>query len=238
MTMDDFFAHGRYCDWREPAIVDCARDVAAGATTPAERAIALFRFVRDEVRYAFGPWGIPATVTLAAREGVCTNKSNLLVALFRAAGVPAAFGVLEVNPQEYFGSIAPPYLKPFVSSHSVHVYAAAHLGDAWVRCDPSTDVALSRKTAHFCRQTRLIEWDGRQDALDFLQPQHVYADRGLHACIDDLLDKPARNAQPATLAAINEYVRFIRSEPAFPTADALIAAYAAFRRNGRPSPAT
>jgi hypothetical protein len=232
--MDEFIVHGRYCYWREPAVLACARSLVDDGMPPTERATALFRFVRDEVRYAFGPWGVPATETLAAREGVCTNKSNLLVALFRAAGVPAAFGVLEVNPQEYFGSIAPPYLKPFVSHHSVHVYAAAHLGDAWVRCDPSTDVELSRKTAHFCRQTRLIEWDGRQDALDFLQPQHVYADRGLHACIDDLLDKPARNAQPATLAAINDYVRFIRETPVFPSADALIAAYAAVQRTRSP----
>jgi hypothetical protein len=232
--MDEFLAHGRYCNWREPAVVECARSQVDPSMTPTERAIALFRFVRDQVHYAFGPWGVPATATLAAREGVCTNKSNLLVALFRAADVPAAFGVLEVNPQEYFGSIAPPYLKPFVSQHSVHVYAAARLADAWVRCDPSTDVELSQKTSHFCRQTRLIEWDGRQDALDFLQPQHVYADRGLHACIDDVLDKPARNAQPATLAAINDYVRFIREAPAFPTADALIAAYAALRRSRAP----
>lgn len=234
--MNEFLADGRYCNWRDPTIVACARSVTEGIASPTGRAIALFRFVRDEIRYAFGPWGIPASVTLAAHEGVCTNKSNLLVALFRAADVPAAFGVLEVNPQEYFGSIAPPYLKPFVSHHSVHVYAAAHLADTWVRCDPSTDVELSRKTAHFCRQTRLIEWDGRQDALDFLQPQHVYADRGLHACIDGLLEKPARNAQPATLAAINDYVRFIREEPPFPSAEALIDAYAAARRNGRTIP--
>ncbi|HEV7731925.1 MAG TPA: transglutaminase family protein [Candidatus Binatia bacterium] len=226
MTNDQFLADGRYCDWHDPAILSCAREVTQGLSAPIARAIALFQFVRDDVRYTFGPWGIPASDTLQRREGVCTNKANLLVALFRATGIPAAFGLLQVNPREYYGVVAPPYLKPFVSDRSLHVYAAARLEDVWVRCDPSTDREIATKTAHYCRQTRLIEWDGRQDALDFLQPQHVYADLGLRACIDDLLDKPARHAQPETLAAINDYVRFIRTSPPFASAEALIAHYA------------
>lgn len=235
--MHEFFGHGRYCNWRDPAVLACARRLTADHTTPVDRAVVLFRFVRDEVRYMFGPWGVSATDTLRRREGVCTNKSNLLVALLRAVDIPAAFGLLHVNPREYYGVVAPPYLKPFVSDRSLHVYAAAHLNGTWVRCDPSTDREIAERTAHFCRQTRLIEWDGRQDALDFLQPQHVYADLGLRAGIDELLDKPARHAQPATLEAINDYVRFIRAHPPFPTAEALIARYAHERKLPLP-PAT
>ncbi len=78
-----------FCDHHDRAIravVDDARDLAGGADELAV-ARALFEFVRDEVRYAFGPWGVPASTTLAQRAGTCTNKANLLVALLRAADV-------------------------------------------------------------------------------------------------------------------------------------------------------
>jgi hypothetical protein len=193
--------------------------------------VRLFEGVRDHVRYTFMPWNARASDTLASREGMCTNKSNLLVALLRASRIPAAYGVLRVNPREYYGVIAPDLLKPLASTRSIHVYAAAFLDDRWVRCDPSTDADIAAKTSHFCRQTRLIHWDGRQDALDFLQPQHVYGDEGLHANIDHLLDKPPRHAKPGTLAVLNAYTRFIREHPPFESAAELLTSYLARARS-------
>ncbi|MDQ3357003.1 MAG: transglutaminase-like domain-containing protein [Actinomycetota bacterium] len=70
----------------------------------------LYRFVRDEIPYAFGPWGVRASQTLAQGTGTCTNKANLLVALLRAAGIGAAYGVLRVDTQHYFGPIGPDFL--------------------------------------------------------------------------------------------------------------------------------
>ncbi len=223
--MKQFLDRGRYCDWDHPSIHAALSSVLSGVGSTTAAAVRLFEFVRDQVLYTFSPWSVAASETLAAREGMCTNKSNLLVALFRAVGIPAAYGVLVVNPQEYFGTIAPGVLKPLLSTRSLHLYAAALLDGRWVCCDPSTDAELSRKTAHFCRQTRLITWDGQQDALDFIQPQHVYEHLGLRASVDDILERPVRHATPSVIATLNEYVGFIREQPTFKSSRELISAY-------------
>jgi hypothetical protein len=91
--------------------------------------------------------------------------------------------------------------------------------------DPSTGRQLASLTAHWNSQTQLIEWDGRSDALDFLDPAHVHANLGLHASVDDLLSKPGRNVQPDLLECGNDYLAFIRRHPPFGSAEELIAAY-------------
>jgi hypothetical protein len=233
--MNEWLVQSRYCDCDHPAIRRVVAEVVNGAESERAAAIRLFRFVRDHVLYTFGAWGVSASETLVLREGTCTNKNNLLVTLLRAAGIRAGYGVLSVNGKEYFGNIAPAYFKPLASAHSTHIYAAAWLDGSWVKCDASTDREIAAKTAHFCPQTRLIEWDGVQDACDFLEPEHVHADLGLRASIDDLLDKPSRNANPTTVALLNDYIRFIRQNPPFSSPANLIDAYLAHRmhENGR-----
>ncbi len=147
------------------------------------------------------------------------------MALLRAGGIPAAYGVLRVNARDYFGVIGPAFLTRYIAAESTHVHAAAFLGGRWVKCDPSTDREMASRTEHFCRQTQLIEWDGQHDSLDFLDPGHIFADLGLYANIDELFEKPARGATPERLAIWNDYLDFIRREPAYETSDELIAAY-------------
>lgn len=225
MNIAECLASTRYADSHDPAIERAVRNVCGDRTNPQERAVALFRFVRDHVHYTFGPWGVRASETLTSRVGTCANKNNLLVACFRKAGIPAAYGVLRVVGQEYFGEIAPSQFKPLVSRNSTHLYAAAFLGDRWVRCDSSTDAEIALRTAHYCPQTRLVHWDGERDALDFLDPAHLHCDLGLFAQVDDLLDKPPVNATPEVLALLNDYVAFIREHQPFASIRALKAAY-------------
>ena len=221
----------RYADVDHPEVARAVTPLLRRAPSQRDVAVSLFRFVRDEVRYTFGPWGVAASVTLTSREGTCTNKNNLLVTLLRAAGIPAAYGVLRVTAREYFGVIAPPCFKPLVSDESIHIYAAAHIGGRWIRCDCSTDAEIAAKTSHFCEQTRLVDWDGACDALDALDPVHIHADLGLRPSIDDLLTRPPVNAKPAVLDRLNDFVSFIRSQPLFASAGALHAAYFAAREN-------
>jgi transglutaminase-like putative cysteine protease len=224
----------RFCDHEHPAIHDALARVRADAAPGEESlAVAAFDFVRDHVRYAFEPWGTTASDTLAHRQGTCTNKANLLIALLRAAGIPAAYGVMRVNAREYFGAIGPPFLTRHASPESVHVYAAAYVGGRWVRCDPSTDAELADRTSHFCRQTRLIRWNGRDDAMDFLDPRHIYCDLGLYADIDELLARPARARTPTLLAAGNAYLEWVRASPRYASGEELICAYSAHVRAHR-----
>jgi RND superfamily putative drug exporter len=232
----DALAVGFYCDHEHPAIRARAAQLARtlDEPDPVGIAIAAFEFVRDRIAYKIGPWGVPASTTLALEEGTCTNKANLLAALLRASGIPAAYAVLRVNARDYFGTLGPDFLTRYISRESVHIYAAAHLNGRWVRCDPSTDRELAGKTAHYCLQTRLVEWDGVHDSLDFLDPRHIYADIGLYVDIDPMLERPARHVTPRFMAKANDWLAFIRSEPPYPSEDALVSAYRAANRPPTP----
>jgi uncharacterized membrane protein YdfJ with MMPL/SSD domain len=223
----DALALSSYCNHDDPVIRKAVAELDRDGRGDEQAAVAMaaFEFVRDHVVYTFGPWDLTASQTLLRRRGMCTNKANLLVAMLRCAGIPAAYGVMRVSARNYFGAIGPAFLTRYVSPESTHVYAAAYLGGRWVKCDPSTDRELSSRTAHFCQQTRLIEWDGAEDAMDFLDPEHVYADLGLFVDIDELLGKPARPSLSERWEIFNDYLQFIRSEPAFGSGGALIEAY-------------
>ncbi|HTW41697.1 MAG TPA: MMPL family transporter [Solirubrobacteraceae bacterium] len=231
-SLGDALLATRYCDHEHPAVRACLAGLAErdGCGEQAALAVAAFEFVRDSVLYAFGPWGVSASETLACKEGTCTNKANLLVALLRAAGIPSAYGVMRVNARKYFGVIGPSFLTRYASPESVHIYCAAFLHGRWVKCDPSTDRELASRTARFCRETCLVQWDGEHDSLDFLDPRHVYADLGLFANLDESLARPPRAATPQRLALANHYLAFIRAQPAFSSDRELVHAYLAARR--------
>ena len=75
-----------------PTIVALANKITAGLTTPYSKAVAIFDWVRNNITYSFyynTKYG--AVGTLAAGTGNCCDHSNLVVALARAAGIPARY---------------------------------------------------------------------------------------------------------------------------------------------------
>jgi hypothetical protein len=85
--------------WREyleqPALLAMAREIAAAAQTPEERAARAVEFVQDEIRYLSvreelgGQVPQPPEVVLRRRFGDCKDKSFLLAHLLRLLGIPA-----------------------------------------------------------------------------------------------------------------------------------------------------
>jgi hypothetical protein len=142
---------------------------------------------------------------------MCTNKANLLVALLRACKIPAGYGLLRVTGDEYFGPIMLPKFKKYVSHYSVHTYCCAYLDDRWVKCDPSTDTQLSDRTAYFNYSTRLVQWNGIDDALDHIDPSHVITDRSPLANIDERLERKPRTITRLMLKLGNRYLNFLRT---------------------------
>ena len=88
-------------------LIDCDHpDVAALATaltgdTPAETVRAIFVHVRDRITHPEDTGGsrvaASASGTLEAREGLSYAQAHLLVALYRAAGIPAALRYQQVQ---------------------------------------------------------------------------------------------------------------------------------------------
>jgi len=147
-----------------------------------EKAKALFYFVRDGISYnLYVPKHMPehfrASNTLARGKGYCVQKAVLLVALARAAGIPARLGCAKIR-----NHLVPPRVLKILKSNIFpwHGYVELHLGGKWVKATPAFDLKM-------CQENRLIpvEFDGRNDArfhshnLDGKPHIEYLLDRGL-----------------------------------------------------------
>jgi hypothetical protein len=161
-----------FCDFQHPDIQKVAGQFASKYQNKKELAVALFNFVRDEIKYTIGPWDKKASETLHAKRGMCTTCSNLLIALFRAVGIPAGYCIYTVVGGESFGHLVPSFIKKRIHKHSVHIVCYVYL-NSWLKCDPSTDQDLSRESKHISRLTELVEWNGETDAVHNMDQSHI-----------------------------------------------------------------
>ena len=211
-TGDMFLRATRFCDVTDPDITSLAEVLRRG--TQRESAVAIFGHVRDEIAYEVGNWQRTASQTIHRGRGTCTNAANLMVALLRSLGIPAGYGVMTVNGQDYFGPAIPRRLCSRVSHRSRHFYVCVWLDDHWIRCDPSDDTALAVASQYFNPQCTLVDWDGFEDALLRLDPGHIIEDLHPLADIDALMAKPMRTAMRLPVHVGNYFIEFMREHGA------------------------
>lgn len=163
----------RYVDHDTAAIRQSAAMVTAGLASDRDRAVALFRFVRDQVKFGFaaGFWDMSASDVLTTGRGYCNTKSTLFVALLRATGIPARQVFVEIDPEVLRGMIDPgtPWLD--------HSYTEVFLDGAWHATDAYIpDPALFQAAVARLRQEKRRfgygvhvdgqnDWDGASDSF-------------------------------------------------------------------------
>jgi transglutaminase-like putative cysteine protease len=146
-----------------------ARNVAekaAALTAPhpeaRDKARRLFEFVRDEVAYNFAPEvrgrsHFRASHTLELGNGFCMQKAALFAALCRASGIPARIGFQNIVDYMITGK----FLELMGTNELVHHgMNAIYLEGRWIQVDATLDRGLVER-----KQYRLVEFDGRHDAL-------------------------------------------------------------------------
>ena len=80
------------CQSNNPTIIALAKSITKGSTSQYTSAVLIYNWVRDNIDYAFyyntqkGALG-----TLSARSANCVDTTHLLIALERAAGIPARY---------------------------------------------------------------------------------------------------------------------------------------------------
>ena len=160
---------------KSTAIIDCdsesikakAQALTVGLKTDRDKAIALFYFVRDKIKFdAFAPGHLKehyiASETLARGTGYCQQKAILLVALARAAGIPARPGYVDIRDH----SIPKKFVDLMGGSNIVfhHGYAQLYIDGKWVHASSNLDLETCRKYKFIP-----VEFDGIYDAKD---PSH------------------------------------------------------------------
>ncbi|HJQ68969.1 MAG TPA: transglutaminase family protein [Blastocatellia bacterium] len=145
-----------------PAVVEFARLHAGGRATDAERAVALYYAVRDEIRY--DPYridltveGMKASTTLANKHGWCVSKAVLLAACCRSLGIPARLGFADVR-----NHLSTERMRERMRTDIFywHGYTEILLEGRWVKATPAFNLEL-------CERFGLLplEFDGLSDSL-------------------------------------------------------------------------
>lgn len=156
-------------DSDNPVIVDKARELTKGLDDDIQKAVSLFYFVRDKIKYnlyvaKYSADHFKASNTLARGEGYCVQKSILLDALARSVGIPSALGfarcVNHLLPEKIVRWLGG-NMFPF------HGYAELYLDGKWVKATPSFDIGLTQKNGFV-----LVDFDGRNNAM---YPSHNLA---------------------------------------------------------------
>jgi transglutaminase-like putative cysteine protease len=127
-----YLNYGPFCDPSNPEIAKLANQICAGKNKALE-GIELFNWVRDQIKYQV--IGLEsASATLARGEGCCLAKSNLLVALARAKGIPARY-------RQFTGFLNSPDEQIAKLKHQ-HIIAELFVNGQWVAGDPAYDATI------------------------------------------------------------------------------------------------
>ena len=102
MIMESYLRCTYTIDCEEKSVKEQAQRLTNGQETVIEKAITLFYFVRDQIKY--NPY-VPlytlddnkASATLKRGEGYCVQKAILMTALARASGIPTRLGFADIR---------------------------------------------------------------------------------------------------------------------------------------------
>lgn len=160
-AIDACLAPTAFIDSTDPAIVARVEELRVAALPPAERAAALFRFVRDEVRYEFmaklTAEEYRASYVLREGRGFCVQKAVLLCALSRAAGVPCALVLSDLVDHSLSPKIASALGTNVMFHHGLNAF---HIDGRWLKADASLSPDLTSRKGY-----RLVDFDGTADAI-------------------------------------------------------------------------
>ncbi|MDH2658597.1 pseudomurein-binding repeat-containing protein [Methanobacterium formicicum] len=114
------------CEVNDPRIIALAQSITSGATSSYQKATLIFNWVRDNINYSYYYDSQKGAVgTLTSGSANCCDHSHLVVALSRAAGLPARY----VHGYCYFTSSGNWY---------GHVFAQIYVNGQWYNADATS----------------------------------------------------------------------------------------------------
>ena len=123
--LSQYLKPGGHCALNQ-AIKNKAASLTKGLTTTAAKAYAIFNYVRDDIEYSYyADSKKDASGTLSSGSANCCDQANLVVALCRAAGIPA----------RYSHAQGCTFSSGLVTGH---VWAQILVGDTWYAADATS----------------------------------------------------------------------------------------------------
>ncbi len=149
-----------FFDYDTPIVADFSR-AHAGDGTQTEKAIRLFRAVRDII---YDPYAIrlvreeyKASVILQRGRGYCVAKAIVLAAVARAVGIPSRLGLADVR-----NHLSTERLRKMIKTdiYVFHGFTELYLDGVWLKVTPTFNMSLCEKFG-----VKPLEFDGRSDCL-------------------------------------------------------------------------
>jgi len=173
-------------DFDKKIVKEKALEITQNSKSNAEKALALFYWVRDEIKYNMKTY-IPldkknfmASETLKRSHGFCVSKSVLLSTFARAVGIPARIHLVDLINHKISQKIID-FMETNVMYY--HGYSELYLENRWVKLTPSFDPDTSIKAGFL----PMVEFDGKNDSVfpKFDNEGNKFGeyllDRGVHA---------------------------------------------------------
>jgi transglutaminase-like putative cysteine protease len=143
-------------------IREVAQKLTMALRHPAEKSVALFYFVRDEIHYNIYMIStyfedFKASVILTRRKGYCVQKAVLLAALARAVGIPSRLAFAKIRNYRIPDRLVKQTGSNILPSHG---YTQLYIDGSWISVTPAFDRSL-------CKESGLpaVEFDGVHDAF-------------------------------------------------------------------------
>jgi transglutaminase-like putative cysteine protease len=152
-------------------IIRLAENLTADCETERERAVRLFYFARDSIRYSLFMTSafkedFQASRVLDWGKGYCVQKAVLLCALGRAAGIPTRLGFAAIRNHRIPAHVLEKIGTDFFPRHG---YNQFYLEGRWISAAATFDLAMCKKN-----NLPAVEFDGRADAE---LPEHDFEGR-------------------------------------------------------------
>lgn len=160
--MESFLKPTPAIDSNNPVIIEKAESLVRKHENESEKAIKLFYFVRDKIKYnSYIPYHLfdyhIASKTLKRGEGYCVSKAILLAALSRAVGIPARLRFADIR-----NYLLPEKYKKLIGGNILvyHGYTELYIKGKWIKLTPAFDLELCKK-----HNIKPVEFDGENDAV-------------------------------------------------------------------------
>lgn len=162
MEIEKFLKPTPYIDCDAASVKEKSEALIRDITLQRDKAIRIFYAVRDGIRYTiYGQRSLPehfrASYVLSAGKGYCVQKAILLVALARAASIPARLRFAAIRnhliPKELLE-------KRATNFFAYHGYTDLYLKGSWVKATPTFDIVCCMNAG-----LRPVDFDGQHDAL-------------------------------------------------------------------------
>lgn len=199
----EYISPTKVCDIENVDLKMRSEILTKNTNTLEEKAINIFNFVREQVKYGFDYPYTKASETLKKGYGNCFNKSNLQIALLRSCGIYAGYRVYLIK-KEVFLPIVPKDIYEKISQPTVHVSCAVYIEKKWVESDSTIDFELYNHIYRNMENWKYVEWDGENDIS--IPAEYIVENQGIYSNIDLYLLNPPKFWNDELLEKANRFI--------------------------------